>query len=375
MNVSNRKLAVFLVLAIGAIILLTFVMAPASSGRINSGSTYRINPDGYGAWYAYMEARQAPIQRWKKPVNELIESEEIDTPVTFLHVDSRFTREIRGGNNSNLLSESERNWVSQGNILVILGVKTPVTEAPFNTFQNSPFGTVKIDTSRRGRNPSRVLLEDEFGAIVWQENIDRGKVIYANTPYLAANAYQEIPGNYEFLANLVSEGDRPIFIDEYSHGYKDSEVIEREQQQTLVKYFLQTPVFPAFVQGILLILVLIWAKNRRLGQLNRLSTPGVENSKAYIQALAGVLQKAGRRDFIVEVVGKEEQLQLQKALGLGSDLLDAETLSQAWSEKTGRPSTELMQQLQVISKPRRLGEVDLLRWLKKWAAIRRAISF
>ena len=373
MNLSNRKLGMFAALAIGAIILLTFVMAPASSGRINSGSTYRINPDGYGAWYAYMQGQQAPIQRWEKPLDELIASEEIDTPVTFLHVDSGFTRQIRGGGNSNLLFESEINWVREGNNLVILGVRTPVTEAPFSTFQNSPFGAVKIDTMRRGQNKTQVLLQDEFGAMVWQENIGQGKVIYANTPYLAANAYQEIPGNYEFLANLVTEGDRPIFIDEYSHGYKAPEVIEREQRQTLVNYLLQTPVFPALVQGILLTFVLIWAKNRRLGQLNRILTPGVENSKAYIQALAGVLQKAGRRDFIVEVVGKEEQLQLQKALGLGSVLLDAETLAQAWSDKTGRPATELMQQLQVISKPRRLGEFNLLRWLKKWAAIRRAI--
>lgn len=374
MNLSNRKLGVFLVLAIGAIILLTFVMAPASSGRINSGSTYRINPDGYGAWYAYMQSRQAPIQRWEKPGYDLIENEEFDTPVTFIHVDSRFTRQRRSESNSNLLSEAEENWVNQGNILVILGVVTPVTEAPFSTLQDSPFGPVKIDTMRRIRNAGQVLLADEFGTMVWQENIGKGKVIYANTPYLAANAYQEIPGNYEFLANLVSEGDWPIFIDEYSHGYKDTEVIEREQRQTLVNYFLQTPVFPALVQGIVLILVLIWAKNRRLGQLNRVSTPGLENSKAYIQALAGVLQKAGRRDFIVKVVVKEEQVQLQKALGLGSVLLDAETLAQAWSEKTGRPSTELMQQLQVISNPRRLRELDLLRWLKKWAAIRRAIS-
>lgn len=375
MNLSNRKLGVFAALAIAAIILLSFVMAPASSGRVSSGSTYRLNPDGYGAWYAYMQSREAPIQRWKKPGYELMESEEIETPVTFIHVDSRFTRERNFESDASLLSELEQTWVSQGNVLVILGVRTPVTEAPFSSLQQSTFGEVKIDTRRRKRNEINVLLGDEFGAIVWQKNIGQGKVVYANTPFLAANAYQEIPGNYEFLANLVTEGDRPIFIDEYSHGYKDTEVIEREQRQTLVNYFLQTPVFPALVQGILLMIVLTWAKNRRLGQLNRVSTPGLENSKAYIQALAGVLQKAGRRDFIIEVVGKQEQLQLQKALGLGSVLLDSETLAQAWSEKTGRPSRELMQQLQVSSKPRRISEFDLLRWLKKWAAIRRGISF
>lgn len=373
MNLSNRKLWLFFLLVIGAIILLMLVIAPASSGRINSGSTYRINPDGYGAWYAYMQGREAPIQRWEKPGYDLMENEELETPVTFIHVDSRFTRNRRAYSRFYFVSETEQNWIRQGNVLVILGVKTPVTEAPFSTLHGSPFGEVKIETKRRKGNASQVLLGDEFGAMVWQETIGQGKVIYVNSPYLAANAYQDIPGNYEFLANLVSEGDRPIFIDEYSHGYKAPEVIEQEQQQNLVNYLLKTPVFPALVQGLLVVIVLIWANNRRLGQLNPVSTPGLENSKAYIQALAGVLQKAGRRDFIVEVVGKEEQLQLQKALGLGSVFLDAETLSQAWSDKTGRPSTELMQQLQVISKPRRLRELDLLRWLKKWAAIRRAI--
>ncbi len=372
---SKRKLGIFAALVIGAIALLTLVMAPATSGKINSGSTYRLAADGYGAWYAYMQAREAPIQRWEKPGIELIESEEIDTPVTFLQVDSQFTRGGQGRLDATFLSESEKSWIRKGNNLVILGVKNPVTEAQFSSLQKSSFGPIKIDTRRRRRNPNEILLGDEFGGIVWQENIGQGKAIYATTPYLAANAYQNVPGNYEFLASLVTEGSRPIWVDEYSHGYKDREVIEREQRQTLAHYFFQTPLFPVFVQFIVLIGVLILAKNWRFGQPDRVSSPGVENSQAYIQALGGVLQKAGRHDFIVEVVGKEEQLQLQKALGLGQVPLDYETLAQAWAEKTGRPQTELMHQLQVLSKTRRLRELDLLRWVKKWAAIRRGISF
>lgn len=82
------------------------------------------------------------------------------------------------------------------------------------------------------------------------------------------------------------------------------------------------------------------------------------------------MQKAESSEFVLEVVGKEEQLQLQKALGLGSALLDHQTLVAAWVQQTGRPAAELEQVLQLQSKQRRISERDLLTWLGKWQALR-----
>ncbi len=382
MNLSKRRLGLFGAIAIGAIILITFLAAPGNN-TLNSGSTYNRAPDGYGAWYAFMSERGTPVQRWRKPFEALAENNNVKPPTTLLRVNSELKWQE--------LSEKEQDWVKSGNNLVILGVYQPVTKAPFSTRHKAEVGSIKIDTRRRGKNAIGRLLSDRFGAIVWENSIGKGQVIFSTTPHLGANAYQDFQGNYEFLAQLVTQigteeqGNRvefpiqnpkskiqnSVWVDEYIHGYKDSEVIKNEERDNLFSYLANTPVFPAFVQGLILLLVAIWAGNRRFGKPLTLSAPVVDNSEAYIQALASVLQKANSSEFVVEVVGKEEQLQLQKALVLGQVPLDHQSLVDAWVQQTGRPATELEQLLQVRSRKPRMSETDLLTWLGKWAQIRR----
>ena len=400
-----------LAIAITAIILLTLFAAPTTGNRTTSGSTYSRAPDGYGAWYAFMEKRGTPVKRWQKPFDQFPNSR---YPMTLLRVNSGLGR--------GWLYSQERDWVEKGNSLVVLGVGSPVTEASFSTLQESAAGRVKIETRRRQKlgKEEEQRLSDDFGAIVWQQKLGKGQVIFATTPHLAANAYQEEAGNFEFLASLVSleaeeqasrgAGEQAIavgagftdnrttktdnltkpapqdeqlpitnsqfpiqnavWVDEYIHGYKDKEIIAKEDGKDWITYLANTPLFPALVQAGVILLVLVLAKNRRLGPAISVAAPSVDNSEAYIKALAGVLQKAESREFVIEVIGKQEQLQLQQALGLGSVLLSPETLVAAWVQQTGRPATELEQVLQRQSKKRRIGERDLLTWLEQWQKIR-----
>jgi hypothetical protein len=301
-----------------------------------------------------------------------------------------------------VVSDSEKKWVEQGNTLVKLGVRAPVTPAPFSSLHPASAGEIKIDTGRRYPSAKKQVLDDRFGAIVWKKPVGKGTVYFASTSHLAANAYQDFPGNYEFLAGLVTqEGGEPeiegteqalavkliqnlshpqsqgtskilnkVWVDEYIHGYKDPEVIEREYEGNLFTYLAKTPLFPVLIQGTIILLVAIFAGWNRFGQPVTLSAPQVDNSEAYIQALAGVLQKANSTDFAVETIGKEEQLQLQKALLLGQGSLESETLTNAWVQQTGRKAAELSELLPSPSHKRRISDSDLLAWLGKWQQIR-----
>ncbi|MEQ9621002.1 DUF4350 domain-containing protein [Coleofasciculus chthonoplastes] len=371
MNISKRRLGVLSAIAIAVMILITLVAAPANN-KLNSGSTYSRAPDGYGAWYTFMAERGTPIQRWQKPLSEFEDRQD----VTLLRVHSRLV--------PNQLDTLERDWVKKGNTLIIVGVHQPVTEAEFSTLQDSPVGNVKIDTRRRHKSSNDAILSDDFGAIIWQQQRGKGQVIFVTTPYLAANAYQDFPANYELLAKLVthkkladpiknptinsSANPNQLWVDEYIHGYKDKEEIEREVGENAISYLIKTPLFPLLIQGIIILLVAIWAANRRLGQPVTLSAPVVNNSEAYIRALAAVLLKAGSHDFVVDRVGKAEQQQLQKDLGLGETPLNHQSLVAAWARQTGRPAKDLEQLLQVSNK-RRLSESDLLNWLRKWSEL------
>jgi len=394
MKRSKRQLGLFGAIAIGVIILLTLLAAPANK-TLTSGSTYSRTPDGYGAWYAFMSERGTPVQRWQKPFEALANRQDVKHPVTLLRVNSTLTNE--------LLSKAERDWLSKGNTMVILGVRRAVTEAPFSTTHQIEERTVKIDTRRRQKAVKEQLLGDRFGAIVWGSRFGKGKVIFATTPYLAANAYQDFQGNYEFLAQIVTQGNQlawvdeyhhgykdpdasvqadesrqgeqdpeaSVWVDEYHHGYKDSDAIEREEGQTIFSYLAKTPLFPALVQGFILLLVAIWGGNRRFGKPLTLSAPVVDNSEAYIEALAGVLQKADSSELVLEVVGKEERLQLQKALFLGQVPLDDQSLLDAWVQQTGGSATQLQQLLLISSRKRQMSETELLTWLDNWEQIRR----
>ena len=397
MNLSNRRFWLLGAIVITAIIIITLVFAPANN-KINSGSTYNRAPDGYGAWYAFMSKRGTKVERWQKPVEDFAKNPDAKTSSTLLRVYSSSIPEA--------VSAPEKNWVKQGNTLVILGVDAPVTAAPFSSLIPDSAGKIKIDTGRRVFRDKKPILGDKFGGIVWEKTVGKGTVYFASAPHLAANAYQDFPGNYEFLAWLVTQSEgggkeiegteqalavnfiqNPIYqiqkttktinkvwVDEYIHGYKDPEIIEREFKDDLFTYLAKTPLFPVLIQGTIILVVAIFAGWKRFGQPVTLSAPQVDNSEAYIQALAGVLEKANSTDFAVETIGKAEQLQLQKALLLGQASLESESLIDAWVEKTGRKATELADLVRSPSRKQRISDRDLLAWLGKWEQIRQHLQ-
>lgn len=345
-------------IAIAAIVLLSLVTAPNNRSRL--GSTYSHSPDGYGAWYAYMQNQGTPVQRWQKPFSELEKQEQ----VILLRV---LSQPISG------INHTEQQWVERGNTLVILGVRKSVTPADFSTQQQSDdLIGIKIDTRRRAEigNQQQTLLGDRFGAVVWRETIGAGQVIYCVTPYLAANAYQDSPNNYKYLAQLVAQAGKPIWVDEYIHGYRDKEAREQAGERDFLSYLAQRPLAAALFQATIVLIVLILASNRRFGQPIILTTPIVDNSTAYIEALAGVLQKAQASDFVIDTVGNAEQKQLQQSLGLGQIPLERHDLIHAWVQQTGRSPVELEQLLGLRGQKRRPSDKDLLNWLKQWRTIR-----
>ena len=381
MNIRQRKLWLLIIIATAVIVLITLVAAP-NNNKLNSGSTYGRNPDGYGAWYEYMSSRGTPLQRWQKPFSKLIGRQDPES-VTFIQIYSKFHFQ-----QSKLippkLTHSEKDWIKKGNTLVIIGIYQPATAAPFNSLLSQGDRQIKIATTRRKEHLSKTILGDRFGAVVWQEKIGKGKVIYAGTPHLAANAYQDLTGgnaevssaystpvltdNYEFLAELVSENQQ-ILIDEYIHGYKDRETIAQEETEDLLNYLTKTPLFPLLIQLLIIILVTVIAAFRRFGQPTIINNPVVDNTMAYIEALSGVLAKANCTDFVVTTIAKDEQLKLQKNLGLGQTLVDEETLIAAWTQQTGNSPTQLRELLQISKQDRRLSDRELANWVQKWQEI------
>jgi hypothetical protein len=357
---KQKKVLVIGAIALFIIILITLFFAP-NNNQQQSGSTYNRQPDGYAAWYEYMIKKGVKIKRGEKPFQQLIK--ENNSPITLVKIQPLLDWYYQ--------TNEELNFVKKGNNLIILGVKQLVTKANFITMQNTDLGMIKIETSRRANNQSSTqsILKDNFGDIVWKKKINKGEITQIVTPYFAANAYQDYSANYEFLAKLVTQYNQPIWVDEYLHGYKDKEVIKQEIGEDLFSYLSKKPLLIIFIQSIILLLVCIWGFNYYFGKPITLSVPKINNSKAYIDALAAVLQKAESSDFLLEIIGKEERLQLQKQLGLGSKLLDSQTLLDVWQNQEGNKK-ELQSLLSLQSKKSIINNTILLKWLNGWQKLR-----
>ena len=359
LNLTRKKLILIIVIAVGFLILVTVIFAP-NNQISQQGSTYGRDPSGYGAWAAFMEGRGTPIQRWQKPLEKLSEKSE---KITLLQIQNSLQPE---GLSQLTIS---RQWLEKGNRLIILGILKPVTKAPFTTMQLSSFGNIAIDTSRRAKNAKDQLLGDRFGAIVWREKIGQGEIILATTPNLGANAYQDFQSNYQFLADLATKEGYALWVDEYLHGYKDSDVIQSEIGQTIWNFFLKTPFLIILIQAIIILLFLLWSGNRRFGQAIAVLPPTRNNSEAYIQALAGVLEKAESADFVVSRLQEAEQKALQSALGLGTNPLPSNALVTAWERQHSDSSNKLRSLLLQENIPKNNEALRI--WLEKWHTIKK----
>jgi Domain of unknown function (DUF4350) len=381
-----------------ALLLVFFLFAPNNDWQ-RIGSTYNKSPDGYAAWYDYMEKRGVKLTRSRRSIAELITDQNRDpTPKTLLQVQPQLTRSGRFTNQrrsptGEKLNSDEQKWLIAGNHLIVLGITQPVEKVSFSSRVGSPQGLVKVETGRRAKvDQTQSRLRDPAGAIVWEvveatEGTDippkptkqpPGQLIYATTPHLAANAYQAEPGNYAFLADLVTQSKTPLIIDEYIHGYREpppptgskSRVKQSEPkpEQDLLSYFAQTPLLPIGVQAIVLMLIAIWAKNRRFGRVQSVDPPPVDNSTAYIQALAGALRQANSRSFVMETVNQAELRQLQRQMGLGDTTMTLPELIEAWKAQ-GQTTTDLSALLRMQSR-KDLNDGDLLLWLQSLQRLR-----
>ena len=364
---KQRKLRLWGGIALVVIVILTIVTAP-NSNKLMAGSTYSKEPNGYGAWYEYMSDKGVKIERWKKPFKDIISYKEKKpeyNKVTYL--------QIKPSVSSALNNKSQTyKWIGEGNKLIILGVKAPATKADFVSDRSYNGLRVRIKTTRRREEVTSPILKDKYGATVWREKIKKGEVIYAVSPYIAANSYQGVADNYEFLARLVTNSDSNlILVDEYIHGYKDIETKKKEQQGTLADYLSKTVWFPIGIQILLITLVSVVFSWQRFGQPHTIKENKVDNSLAYIEALAGVLEKAQSTEFVIQTISKDEQLKLQKKLGLGRRLLPTDTLVNQWSEQTQKSGKQLRKLLQISQNQKPISEAELIKRIQQWQQFNR----
>jgi hypothetical protein len=370
-------------LAIVAIVLVTVISAMGGDSRL-AGSSYSIAANGYSHWYQMMLDRGTKINRWQKSFPKLAQLAEYEQGTTLLQIQPQLA-ELE-------ITNQQQEWVSKGNILVILGVDAPAREISFQTDLESPQGKIRIETTRRfrdnvNRNKSlkdadqETILSDRSGSVITQFKLGQGRIIIATTPYIAANAYQDFQPNNELLTALVTTDSQQVLVDEYIHGYVDRKTgdakadDEGSDNNDTLSYLASTPLIIVFANLLLGILVLAWQQNRRFGKVVIPKSPEIDNSEAYIQALGGVLRQANSSEFVLQNIGKAEQLSWQQKLGLGKErLVESQVLITAWENQIKLPADDLHFVLQLTAEAHRTSPAELTIWLTKIREIDRQLG-
>lgn len=393
----------WIAIVIAVLVILLLLVLPSLSGDPRQrGSTYSLAPSGYAAWYDRARQQNRAIVRWEKPLSRLWQQPQYNANTTLLQVLPREEAIFPQAK----MKDSVRKWLSRGNRWIVLGIPTKVTKANFTTRLPHEVGSVKIDTSRRlkeimlssesGRsllglpNPTGAVtqeLGDNYGTIVSKSVVDRGEIILVSTADLAANAYRRSEGNFDLLDRLVFDGDRQVVVDEFMHGYgvsrrrvnsasSDRDEIDTElpSRGSWFDYLARTP-FAIFVLNIIgLTILAIWGTNRQFGNSRKVHNSQLDNSSAYVRALAAILRKSGRTDFATFRIGRAERLALQRRLGLGNrELLPAQTVIDALAKQGDNSHEELANLnnlIQTSDRGSRLNENRLATWLSNWQKIR-----
>jgi hypothetical protein len=286
-------------------------------------SIYNSAPTGYRAWYLASKKAGLPLLVWERSFSHL---NELPSPSTMLIVEPYAVDK-----NSIIFGDKEvarlMYWVQQGNTLVLLdnfnrygssyvvntlalrlapGTDTPNTlprtlSLPQKTilasfihrplysgstlaFQHDPQA---LKTPLSGL-PDILLDSPTHQPMMIRLPYGDGAVILGTTGDLGANRFLHSPANdnYQFLANLLLQEQKPVYINEFIHGYV-------EASDLLSYYQKQTPLGPIFGQLFLAFLVLLWLSFVRWTPKpaeteESLAMDTGSGLDAYIQSLAGI---------------------------------------------------------------------------------------
>ncbi len=340
------SLPILLLCLAGLIVLMTALNPEQPSTEpIANRSIYSSAPTGYRAWYIASKKAGAPMRVWEKPFLKL---EQMPAPATMLMVEPYTvakTSVIFGQKEATRLLD----WVADGNTLVLLD--------DFRRFgSNSLAYTLSLEIERnrqaastkagnRSKQPGRiaqpVYITERTGAKKWLGNYvhlplfsqtalrfgntqseyfpatvlaedrqshpvliripyHKGSLILGTTVDIGDNVYLNGPANdnYQFLSNLLAMEKKPVFINEFIHGYVESGDVFSYYQKN-------TPLGAIFAQLVMAFLVMLWLSftrwTPRPTEPEKSGLPGKPGGLSnYIDSMAGIYYRAQAASLALE---------------------------------------------------------------------------
>ncbi len=159
-----------------------------------------------------------------------------------------------------------------------------------------------------------IHLGDKDGALLADFNYGNGRVVFLSDPFVIANHGLAHGANLQLTLNLVNalrQNGKPIFFDEYHHGY-------HSEENALVRYFRGTPFWWVLGQLLLLGLLLVYSYGKRFARPLPLPQINRHSPLEFVGSMANLQQTAQARDLAIENIYPRFKTRLCRRLGLPS---------------------------------------------------------
>jgi hypothetical protein len=157
-----------------------------------------------------------------------------------------------------------------------------------------------------------IHLGDADGAVLADFAYGAGRVIFLSDPFVIANNGIGRGSNLQLALNLIHAlggRERPIFFDEYHHGY-------RSESHPLVSYFRGTPLPWVLGQLLAVALIIAYSAGRRFARPLPLPQVDRHSPLEFVGSMANLQQGAAARDLALENIYPRFKAQLCRALGV-----------------------------------------------------------
>ncbi len=215
-----------------------------------------------------------------------------------------------------------------------------------------------------GLATGETLLSTEDGPVIWKTSLGDGEVILISDARLLCNWALAGADNGYLAVSLaqLTAGDRPILMEEFSHGYASV--------SSLVALLLSPPALFVSIQVGLMLAVLVLWRTRRFGAVMPVAQRERRDRAEHVEALADLHRRASHGQGAAQRMRAHLLARLRDRMGHGARLSD-EDLFRWLATRMPYSSSELFQMTAV---PASTDTRNLLTYARRLERLRREIE-
>jgi hypothetical protein len=321
-----------------ALIVLSLVLA-ARADEADTPTTYSAGSGGAKAAYLLLEAAGYSQQRWERSVLELPR-------------DGRATLIVAEPDVAPTADEraAVSRFIDAGGRVVATGVvgamflpehrtapdpiqgltwRRLAARSPSSITRAAPEITMAPGAFWDAEAPILPLYGDGARTRVIMYNVGRGEAVWWASATPLTNAGIREPGNLEFLLACLGDRRRPVYWDEYAHGY-----------QAVPAAAIDTGMSWLGAQLLLVLVAVIATYSRRSGPVLAAPAENRLSPLEFVRTLGALYERAGAAAVAVDIACERFRYRLTRVLGLRTDA-PADDLARAVSDRRSVHDPEL----------------------------------